>query len=126
MSRILVVYFSLSGNTEKMAQYISEGIRFSGNEATMRKTSDTLESFPGDGYKTVHIILISKETINAPFLFTLPARRSGSRTHHWNSHRRTAKDSTHRFKISHVARCVERRRCQRSYSHIAHIVWPKP
>ena len=50
MSRILVVYFSLSGNTEKMAQYISEGIRFSGNEATMRKTSDIKKSEELQGY----------------------------------------------------------------------------
>ena len=53
MSRALIVYFSLSGNTEKMAQYIAEGVRMAGQEAVVRKTSevknkDALEGY--DGY----------------------------------------------------------------------------
>ncbi len=40
MKKVLVAYFSLSGHTEKMAQYISEGIRFSGQEAVMKKISE--------------------------------------------------------------------------------------
>jgi flavodoxin len=53
MKRILVVYYSLSGHTEKMAQFISEGIRFSGQEAIMKKikeikSADDLNGF--DGY----------------------------------------------------------------------------
>ncbi len=53
MSKILIAYFSLSGNTEKMAQYISEGVRFSGSEVTVRKLADikTAEDLAGyDGY----------------------------------------------------------------------------
>ena len=53
MSKALIVYFSLSGNTEKMAQYIAEGVRISGQEVTVRKVSeiknkDMLEGY--DGY----------------------------------------------------------------------------
>ena len=40
MSRILIAYFSLTGNTEQMAQYIAEGVRFSGNEVVVKKISD--------------------------------------------------------------------------------------
>ncbi len=40
MSRILIAYFSLTGNTQQMAQYIAEGVRFSGNEVVVRKISD--------------------------------------------------------------------------------------
>ena len=53
MSKVLIVYFSLTGNTEKMAQYIAEGVRFSGQEAVLKKVSevknkDALEGY--DGY----------------------------------------------------------------------------
>ena len=40
MAKVLIAYFSLSGNTENMAQYIAEGVRFSGNEAVTRKIVD--------------------------------------------------------------------------------------
>ena len=40
MGKILIVYFSLSGNTEKMANYIAEGIRFSGQQAVVKKISE--------------------------------------------------------------------------------------
>ena len=53
MSKVLVAYFSLTGKTEQMAQYIAEGVRFSGNEAATRKISD-IKSADGlagyDGY----------------------------------------------------------------------------
>lgn len=39
MKKVLVTYFSLTGNTEMMAQYIAEGIRFSGNESVLKKIS---------------------------------------------------------------------------------------
>jgi len=47
------LYFSLTGNTEKMAQYVAEGVRFSGNKAILKKTSEIklsndLENY--DGY----------------------------------------------------------------------------
>ena len=37
MSKVLIAYFSLRGSTEKMAQYIAEGVRFSGQQATVKK-----------------------------------------------------------------------------------------
>jgi len=40
MSKVLIAYFSLSGNTEKMAEYIAEGTRFSGQQAVVKKISD--------------------------------------------------------------------------------------
>ena len=40
MSRVLIVYCSLTGNTEIMADYIAEGVRISGHEASAKKTSD--------------------------------------------------------------------------------------
>ncbi len=39
MKKVLIVYFSLTGKTEQMAQYIAEGIRFGGQEAVVKKTS---------------------------------------------------------------------------------------
>ena len=33
MKKVLIAYYSRTGNTEKMARYIAEGVRFTGNEA---------------------------------------------------------------------------------------------
>jgi len=33
MKKVLVAYLSRTGKTEKMAEYIAEGIRFTGNTA---------------------------------------------------------------------------------------------
>ena len=38
--KVLIAYFSLSGKTEKMAEYIAEGVRFSGQQAVAKKISD--------------------------------------------------------------------------------------
>jgi flavorubredoxin len=40
MKKVLVAYYSLTGKTEQMAQYISEGIRIGGHEAAMKKVAD--------------------------------------------------------------------------------------
>jgi flavodoxin len=53
MKKVLIAYFSLSGNTEKMAQYIAEGVRMSGQQATVKKVSGlkSPEDIAGyDGY----------------------------------------------------------------------------
>lgn len=53
MKKVLVVYFSLTGKTEKMAGYVAEGVRFSGQQATSEKTSGikTVGDLAGyDGY----------------------------------------------------------------------------
>jgi len=51
--KVLIAYFSLSGNTENMAKYIAEGIRISGSQAVTKKISElkTVETLAGyDGY----------------------------------------------------------------------------
>jgi flavodoxin len=40
MKKVLIAYFSAAGATEKMAAYIAEGVRFSGNEAVLKKIGD--------------------------------------------------------------------------------------
>ena len=36
----MIAYVSRTGKTEKMAEYIAEGVRFSGSEAVVKKISD--------------------------------------------------------------------------------------
>lgn len=53
MKRVLIAYFSLTGNTEKMAQFVAEGVRFSGQQAVIKKISEikTVDDLNGyDGY----------------------------------------------------------------------------
>ena len=50
MKKVLIVYFSLTGNTEMMAQYIAEGVRFSGQEAIVKKISDIKNADDLNGY----------------------------------------------------------------------------
>lgn len=50
MKKVLIVYYSLSGNTEKMAQYVAEGVRFSGQQAVMKKSADIKEVEEINGY----------------------------------------------------------------------------
>ena len=50
MVKILVAYSSITGNTAKMAQYIAEGIRFSGSEAVVKDTTTIKESDSLDGF----------------------------------------------------------------------------
>ncbi len=52
MARVLIAYASMTGNTEKMAQYIGEGVRIAGCEAVVKnisniKEADGLEGFNG-------------------------------------------------------------------------------
>jgi flavodoxin len=53
MKRVLIIYYSSSGTTEKMAAYIAEGVRFTGNEAVI-KNIEVIKSIPEvtgyDGY----------------------------------------------------------------------------
>ena len=50
MAKVLILYFSLTGNTENMAQYIGEGVRFSGNEAIVKKISAIKKAEDLEGY----------------------------------------------------------------------------
>ncbi len=40
MKKVLIVYYSRTGKTEKMAEYIAEGVRISGNEAEVKKVAE--------------------------------------------------------------------------------------
>lgn len=50
MHKILVAYTSRTGKTQKMAEYISEGIRFSGHEAVLKKISEIGSEKDLEGY----------------------------------------------------------------------------
>lgn len=53
MAKVLIVYFSRTGNTEKMANFIAEGVRFAGAEAVLEKVNKikSEEDLAGyDGY----------------------------------------------------------------------------
>ena len=53
MKKIMIAYFSRTGQTEAMAQYIAEGVRISGHEADVKKISEikTAKDFEGyDGF----------------------------------------------------------------------------
>ncbi|MDO8567468.1 MAG: flavodoxin domain-containing protein [Dehalococcoidales bacterium] len=53
MKKVLIAYFSLTGKTEKMAEYMAEGVRFSGQQVVSRKISDikSVNDLAGyDGY----------------------------------------------------------------------------
>jgi len=51
MAKILVAYTSITGNTEKMAQYIAEGIRFSGSEVIPKNISAIEEASELNGFE---------------------------------------------------------------------------
>jgi flavorubredoxin len=53
MKKILIAYYSRTGMTQKMADYIAEGVRFSGNDVELKKISEikTEKDLAGfDGY----------------------------------------------------------------------------
>ncbi len=50
MKKVLIAYFSLSGNTQKMAEYVAEGVRISGQQVTVRKISEIKASEDISGY----------------------------------------------------------------------------
>jgi len=50
MKKVLIAYFTLTGKTEKMAEYIAEGVRFSGPQAVTKKISDIKTANDLNGY----------------------------------------------------------------------------
>jgi flavorubredoxin len=50
MKRVLIVHFSTAGKTETMANFIAEGIRFSGLQTLVKKVSDVRSSEDIAGY----------------------------------------------------------------------------
>ena len=51
MSKLLVAYESRTGNTEKMAEYIAEGIRMGGHEVIVKKLSELKKDEDLKGYE---------------------------------------------------------------------------
>ena len=50
MKKVLIAYFSLSGKTEQMAEYMAEGVRFSGQQVVTKKISDIKSASELAGY----------------------------------------------------------------------------
>jgi flavorubredoxin len=50
MKKVLIAYFSASGVTEQMAEYIAEGVRIGGGEAVARKIEDIRTAGEISGY----------------------------------------------------------------------------
>jgi flavodoxin len=50
MKKVLIAYFSSTGKTETMAQFIAEGIRFSGHEAVIKKIENIKSATDLAGY----------------------------------------------------------------------------
>lgn len=78
MKKALIAYVSLTGNTEKMAQFIAEGIRISGIQVTVKKVSelkkvDDLEDYDGYlfGSPTYH-----RDMVDAMKTFLFLAKRA--------------------------------------------------
>jgi flavorubredoxin len=50
MKKVLICYFSRTGKTQQMAEYIAEGIRISGQEVEVKKISDIKDEKELMGY----------------------------------------------------------------------------
>ena len=50
MAKVLIAYISRTGNTQKMAEYIAEGIRFSANTVEVKKVAEIKEAEDLGGY----------------------------------------------------------------------------
>ena len=50
MGKVLIVYDSRTGKTEQMAQYIAEGVRFSGNEVDLKRVREIKNEKELEGY----------------------------------------------------------------------------
>jgi len=50
MKKVLIAYSSRTGNTEKMANYIAEGVRFSGNEVVVKRAEKIKKPEELQGY----------------------------------------------------------------------------
>ncbi len=50
MGKVLIAYYSRTGSTERMTEYIAEGIRFSGQQVVIKKVSDIKNADELAGY----------------------------------------------------------------------------
>lgn len=58
MAKVLVVYYSRTGNTQTMAELIAENLKKNGNEVTLKKVEDASP----DDFKAVDGIIIGSPT----------------------------------------------------------------
>ena len=49
--KVLIAYYSASGKTAQMAEYIAEGVRFAGHEVAVKKIEDIKEAAELAGYR---------------------------------------------------------------------------
>ncbi len=50
MKKVLIAYFSRTGKTRTMAEYIGEGVRIAGHEADVKKISEITDEKDFEGY----------------------------------------------------------------------------
>lgn len=50
MKKVLIAFFSRTGNTQKMAEFIAEGVRFTGNQAELKKITEIKTEKDLEGY----------------------------------------------------------------------------
>ncbi len=50
MKKVLIAYYSRTGKTEKMTEYIAEGVRFSANDVEIQKISEIKKESDLEGY----------------------------------------------------------------------------
>jgi flavodoxin len=50
MKKVLIAYFSLAGNTQKMARYMAEGVRISGQKVQVKKIAEIKGAVDLAGY----------------------------------------------------------------------------
>lgn len=53
MGKVLVAYSSRTGNTKKVADYIAEGVRMTGQEVAVHKISEVKDAEALDGYQAL-------------------------------------------------------------------------
>ncbi|MCF8034341.1 MAG: flavodoxin domain-containing protein [Desulfarculaceae bacterium] len=50
MAKVLIAYASRAGHTEKIANYVAEGVRFTGNDVELKKIGDVKDAEDLKGY----------------------------------------------------------------------------
>jgi flavodoxin len=50
MGKVLIVYFSSTGRTQRMAEFIAEGVRFAGHTVIVKKTAEVKTADDVSGY----------------------------------------------------------------------------
>ena len=72
MSKVAVVYWSSTGNTEAMANAVADGIKEKGGEAVLH----TCEDFDGSKVAEYDLVPMDGETANGCVTGKIPAKKS--------------------------------------------------